>query len=404
MQSTKNLSVGDVLRATTSPYDAKTSPEMGQFIREARKLTRNNTLIGMEATKNASSERINLTLKESCNRWSSAENLSVNRPERCGLNKVRVGESMSTIVPLKLPQITIGTESTDDDNSGTKGRQTNDRRCSMIPLMCPPVGRPKVSHAPIERGNIVRKKPPIPPKALAKHQDPIKIFRAEREKKMDMELQLEEIREQIVHAEVSRQREDQHNREMIDGLKREIENLKCICDKLTDAVQRLQNSDDMFLKMKHEGEYSFYSRSCEVSKKILNNTFRRRKTNSARTACFQANAGTSRDAGENFHNGDQCDLTDTPRNTLRAIEQSGVSSGGDGDHSLGRSNSAPETPMNIVTSLYYISKIRSLEMDDVSPERNDIENPSLKSSEQELIAKKKTKMSKIGSWFKPGKH
>lgn len=137
-----------------------------------------------------------------------------------------------------------------------------------------------------------------------------------------------------------------------------------------DAVQRLQNADDLFLKMKHEGEFSFYSRSYEVSKKILSNTFRRRKSSTARATCFQPSAGTSRDTDTDFHNSDQCVSSDKASSSLRAIEQSGASSGGDGDHNLSRANSAPETPVNIVTSLYYVSKIRSMEMDEITQESN----------------------------------
>lgn len=141
-----------------------------------------------------------------------------------------------------------------------------------------------------------------------------------------------------------------------------------------DAVQRLQNADDLFLKMKHEGEFSFYTRSYEVSKKILSNTFRRRKSNTARATCFQPNAKLSCDTNTSFLNNDQTILGDTLSNSLSVIEQQqqpSTSSGGGGDHGLCRANSAPETPMNIVTSLYYVSKIQSMEMDDITQETND---------------------------------
>uniref|UniRef100_A0A182M5N7 Uncharacterized protein n=1 Tax=Anopheles culicifacies TaxID=139723 RepID=A0A182M5N7_9DIPT len=373
MLPSKNVSAGDVLHVNPSPYESKTSQEMGHFIREARNLTRNNTFIGLEATKDDGDELFHLDHKASLNRWSSEENMSLKQPDR---------------------------------SSETRDTLPSDRRCSMIPLMCQPAVRPKVSHASIEREKLVRKKPPIPPKALAKQQDHIKVYRAERlqQKKLDFEQQLEELREQVAGAELTRQREDQLHREQIEVLKGEINDLKSTCVNLNEAVQRLQNSDDLFLKMKQEGEFSFYSRSYEVSKKILSNTFRRRKTNSARATCFDLNVGTSRDTAPTFQSNDQCALSDTATSTLNAIEQPGVSSeGGAGDQKLCRPNSAPETPMNIVTSLYYVSKIQSLEMDDASQERNDTENPSLQTSEQELVTKKKTRMSKIGGWFKPGK-
>ncbi|XP_052895372.1 uncharacterized protein LOC128302562 [Anopheles moucheti] len=391
MQPTKNASVGDVLRISQSPYEPKTSPEMGRFIREARKLTRNNTFIGLEASKGDSSERIRLNLNESWNRWSSAENLSANRVH----SKALVQESMATIVPTKLAEFTIGSEPTEDDSCGAKEKQSNDRRCSMIPLMCPPAGRPKVSHVPVEREKM-RKKPPIPPKAPVKHQDHIKIYRTERlqEKKMDMEQQLEEIREKIALAALNGQRDSQRIREIIELFKKEIDDVKSTCETLTDAVQRLQNSDDIFLKMKHEGEFSFYSRSYAVSKKILSNTFRRRKSNSARSTSFEPHAGTSGEPGA---------LSDTEISSRRAIEQPVVSAGGDGDHRPVRTNSAPEPPRNVVTSMYYVSEIQSLEMDDVTEARNDPGNTSFKTSEQELVTKKKTRMAKIGGWFKRGK-
>uniref|UniRef100_A0A182W9Q2 Uncharacterized protein n=1 Tax=Anopheles minimus TaxID=112268 RepID=A0A182W9Q2_9DIPT len=402
MQPSKNASVGDVFRIKSSPYEAETSPEMGHFIREARRFTRNNTFIGMDATKG---EGIHLNLTKSLNRSCSAENLSVNRLDRNGHNKAHLGESMSTIAPLKPEQFANSSEVADDECSGTREKPPNDRRCSMIPLMCQSVVRPKISHASSEKDKVIRKKPPIPPKHLAKHQDPIKIYRAERlqEKKVDMEQQMKELREQVAGAELNRQKDDQHNRELIELLKGEINDLKSTCDKLTEAVQRLQNSDDLFLKMKHEGEFSFYSRSYEVSKKILSNTFRRRRSNSARASSFEPCAGTSRDTGGNFDNSDQYTLSDNGTNTLKAHEEPGVSSGRGADHKLCRANSAPDPPMNVVTSLYYVSEIQSLEMDDGSQERNDTGNPSLQTSEKEMITKKKTRMSKFGGWFKPGK-
>ncbi|XP_053663244.1 uncharacterized protein LOC128712376 [Anopheles marshallii] len=388
MQPTKNASVGDVFRVTPSPFEPKTSPEMGHFIREARKLTRNNTFIGLEAAKGDGSERIRLNLNESWNRWSSAENLAVNRSERSAHNRARVA-------PLKLAQFTIGPEPTEDDNSGAKEKQPNDRRCSMIPLMCQPAGRPKVSHAPAEREKM-RKTPPIPPKAPAKHHAHIKIYRTERlqEKKMDMEQQLEDIREKFAGAARNGQRDSQHIREILELLKKEVDDLKSTCAKLTEAVQQLKNSDDLFLKMKHEGEFSFYSRSYEVSKKILSNTFRRRKSNSARSTNFEPHAGTGGDPGAS---------SDTATTSQRAIEQPVVSDGGDDHHRHGRPSSAPEPPRNVVTSLYYVSEIQSLEMDDVTQERNDPGNPSFKTTEQDLLTKKKTKMSKIAGWFKSDK-
>uniref|UniRef100_A0A182SSZ9 Uncharacterized protein n=1 Tax=Anopheles maculatus TaxID=74869 RepID=A0A182SSZ9_9DIPT len=226
MQPTKNASIGDVLRVSSSPYDAKTSPEMGHFIREARKLTRNNTFIGLEATKDDSNERIH-NLKESLNRWSSAENLSSDRQDRTGHNAARMGDKMAMLVPIKLEQFTNGSEMVEDDSSEVKEKQPTDRRCSMIPLMCQPAGRLKAAQSQVDREKL-RKKPPLPPpKLLAKHQDPIKTYRVERlqEKKMDMEQQLDDLREQITCIELTRQRESNHNREVIDLLKREVDNL-----------------------------------------------------------------------------------------------------------------------------------------------------------------------------------
>uniref|UniRef100_A0A182YGV4 Uncharacterized protein n=1 Tax=Anopheles stephensi TaxID=30069 RepID=A0A182YGV4_ANOST len=404
MQPSKHASVGDVLRVSSAPYDASSIAEMGHFIREARKLTRNNTFIGLETTKGDSNEHIH-NLKESLNRWSSAENLSSDRQDRTDNSAARVGVKMATVIPIKPEQFNNGSEMGEDDGSEAKEKPPVDRRCSMIPLMCPPAGRPKPAQPQVDREKLRRKPPLPPPKVPAKHQDPIKIYRAERlqEKKLDMEQQLDDLREQIACIELSRQREDNHNREVIDLLKREVDSLKSTCDKLTDAVQRLQNADDLFLKMKHEGEFSFYSRSYEVSKKILSNTFRRRRSNTTRASCFQPSAGTSRNTDAMFPHSDQCILSDTASNSLGAIEQPGASSGGDGDHSLCRANSAPETPMNVVTSLYYVSKIQSMEMDDGAQETNETETPSLQISEKELMTKKKTRMSKIGGWFRTGR-
>lgn len=230
MQPSKHASVGDVLRVS-SPYDATSSPEMGHFIREVRKLTRNNTFIGLEATKDDSNERIH-SLKESLNRWSSAENLSSDRQDRAGHNTARVGDKMAMMVPLKLEQFSNGSEMVEEDSSEVKEKQPIDRRCSMIPLMCQPAGRPKAApQSQVDRERL-RKRPPLPPpKAPAKHQDPIKLYRAERmqEKKMDMEQQLDDLREQITCIELTRQREDHHNREVIDLLKREVDNLRYGC-------------------------------------------------------------------------------------------------------------------------------------------------------------------------------
>lgn len=227
MQPSKHASVADVLRVS-SPYDAKTSPEMGHFIREARKLTRNNTFIGLEATKDDSNEHIQ-SLKESLlNRWSSAENVSSDRQDRTVHGVARAEDKMAMMVPMKIGPLTDGSEIVGGDSCEVKEKHPNDRRFSMIPLMCPPSGRPKAVQSQVDREKM-RKKPPLPPpKVLVKHQDPIKLYRAERlqEKKMDLEQQLDDLKQQITCIQLARQREDDHNREVIDHLKREIDNLK----------------------------------------------------------------------------------------------------------------------------------------------------------------------------------
>nr|ACT37349.1 Ams protein [Anopheles gambiae] len=391
LQPTKNPSVGDVFRAIPSPYSAKPPQEMGHFIREVRKLPRNNTFISLEAAKE---ESVGGGGKVSLQRWNSVENLTSERQT----TREQEEDKIAPIVAVKLEQFNNGSDSNDDDSSETKERNAADRRCSMIPLMAHPAGRPKAVGQPYaDREKIVRKKPPLPPKALAKNQDPVRMYRAERlqEKKLDMEQQVDEMREQLASLELSRQKEEQRNREIIDRLKEDISDLKLTCEKLKGAVERLQNADDLFGKMKHEGEFSFYARSYEVSKKILSNTFRRRKANTARPSCLDANgAETNRDTVQSFNDGDQqCMLSDTAgSNSLAVMHPVGVPSGGDGDHNIRRVNSAPpETPVNIVTSMYYVSKIESVGMDGIPSDANEYENPMIQTPEKETMTKKKTK-------------
>ncbi|XP_040167981.1 uncharacterized protein LOC120902947 [Anopheles arabiensis] len=402
LQPTKNPSVGDVFRAIPSPYSAKPAQEMGHFIREVRKLPRNNTFISLEAAKEESVGGGKVSLQ----RWNSVENLTSDRQTA----REQEEDKIAPIVAVKLEQFNNGSDSNDDDSFETKERNAADRRCSMIPLMAHPAGRPKVVGQPYaDREKIVRKKPPLPPKALAKNQDPVRMYRAERlqEKKLDMEQQVDEMREQLASLELSRQKEEQRNREIIDRLKEDISDLKLTCEKLKGAVERLQNADDLFGKMKHEGEFSLYARSYEVSKKILSNTFRRRKANTARPSCLDANgAEASGDTVQSFNDGDQqCMLSDTAgSNSLAVMHPVGVPSGGDGDHNIRRVNSAPpETPVNIVTSMYYVSKIESVGMDGIPSDANDSENPMIQTPEKETMTKKKTKASKFGGWFRSGK-
>uniref|UniRef100_A0A182PJ62 Uncharacterized protein n=1 Tax=Anopheles epiroticus TaxID=199890 RepID=A0A182PJ62_9DIPT len=364
LQPAKNPSVGDVLRSLPSPYSAKPSQEMGHFIREARKLPRNNTFINLEATKEESKERAGC-YKPSLQRWNSVENLTSDQQAQ-----ERERNIVVQTVTVKPEPFTNGSDSNDDDSAEVRERHAVNRRCSMIPLMLPPAGRQKAAQCHTEKEKVFRRKPPVPPKGLAKHQDPIKIYRAERlqEKKLDLEQQLDEMKEQFASIELCRQKEEKRNRETFDLLKQEINGLKSTCEKLTDALERLQNEEDLFGKMKHEGEFSFYARSYEVSKKILSNTFRRRKGRTVpRPSCLQPSiAGTSCDTAQDIHEGEQgmCILKDSVDNSLPAMHEAGVPSGGDGDHNAGRAESgAPDTPMNIVTSMYYVSKIQSVAMD-----------------------------------------
>uniref|UniRef100_A0A182K4Z4 Uncharacterized protein n=1 Tax=Anopheles christyi TaxID=43041 RepID=A0A182K4Z4_9DIPT len=367
LQPTKNPSVGDLFRASPSPYSPKPSQEMGHVIREARKLPRNNTFISLEATKEDNNERVG-NLKSSLPRWNSVENLNSDRQAL-----ERDFDKIAAAVTVQLEQFNNGSDSNDDDCSETKERNAADRRCSMIPLMSNSVGRPKAAQIIMDREKIVRKKPPLPPKVVlpVKNQDPIKMFRAERlqAKKLDLEQQLEEMREQYDRQELSRQKEEQRNRETIALLKQEISDLKSTCEKLMGSIEQLQNSDDLFAKIKHNGEFSFYARSYEVSKKIISNTFRRRKSNTARPSCLEPNAGASQDieVPRYLNQGDhRCILNDTAGNSLGVLSLEGVSSGGDGDHHIRRANSAPEAPMNIMTSMYYVSKVQSVGMEGTS--------------------------------------
>lgn len=186
-------------------------------------MPRNNTFISLEAAKEESIGGGGG--KVSLQRWNSVENLTSDRQT----TREQEEDKIAPIVAVKLEQFNNGSDSNDDDSSETKERNAADRRCSMIPLMAHPAGRPKVVGQPYaDKEKIVRKKPPLPPKALAKNQDPVKMYRAERlqEKKLDMEQQVDEMREQLASLELSRQKEEQRNREIIDRLKEDISDLK----------------------------------------------------------------------------------------------------------------------------------------------------------------------------------
>uniref|UniRef100_A0A182NE46 Uncharacterized protein n=1 Tax=Anopheles dirus TaxID=7168 RepID=A0A182NE46_9DIPT len=410
----KKQSIGDMYLASMSPYGSTSFQEMGHYIQEARKLTRNNTFIGLNTCKNDDTNRTE-TFMDTWTRCNSAEHLPSNRQNRSNPTafvKQVVGSVPSVTAPIS-DTLTRPNEFdlNDCDYSEVKEKHPMDRRCSMIPVICHSAivrQKPPVQSPISEKEKTARRKPAIPPKVPAKHQNSIKIFRAERlqDKNLDMAQQFDELREQIALMEQNRKREEQQNREIFDLLRSEIHELKSICNKLVDTVEHRRNAEyDMFLKMKH-AEFSLYSRSCEVSKKILSNTFgRRRKSNTAHATFFNPNGDTIGNTGDKKEgNGNPCSMEDAICNPAHGLVQSDGTSGGAGDCELRRASSVPDTPLNIVTSVYYVSEMQSVEMEDDAPQANNTENQASEALEKELGTKKKSGLHKIGYWFKSGKN
>lgn len=122
----------------------------------------------------------------------------------------------------------------------------------------------------------------------------------------------------------------------------------------------------MFLKMKH-AEFSLYSRSCEVSRKFLTNTFgRKKKSSTARATLFNPLEGTSHqntaDQAEAYVKDSICDASTIPTD---------ISAGGAGDYNDRRADGDPDAPVNIVTALYYMSQMQAVEMKDDTQETTD---------------------------------
>ncbi|XP_053677537.1 uncharacterized protein LOC128727632 [Anopheles nili] len=397
LQPCKKTSVGDVLRKNSvSPYSHKTSHEMGHYIREARKITRNNTFIGLETSKNDNVKHVG-DLTDTLNRWSSAEHLSNDRKNDVACNpqsiKGLVEVSGSSIFQT-FSECTNGSDSNDDDSNQLKENTLSDRRSSMIPLMIQPNIRQKTAISYSDNENLLAKrKIVLASKTLPKPKDSVKVYRTERmnERKMEMEQQFVELKEQIACNELRRQKDEQKTRDNIELMRNEIFDLKSILEKSEKSKKNHDIASDLL-----QEEYSLYSRSCEMSKRILTNTFRRKKkTNISRASCMQSNASNDQNTNCTLEN-------DVQRlsNNASSLNETNVASEGGGDYN--QLHPDTNSPINVVTSLYYVSKMQSVDMQNMAQEPDGAS--SLESIEKDLSLKKKPGIFKIGCWFKSTKH
>uniref|UniRef100_A0AAG5CVL9 Uncharacterized protein n=1 Tax=Anopheles atroparvus TaxID=41427 RepID=A0AAG5CVL9_ANOAO len=263
----KRSSSGNVSRKTIIPYTGEAVQQMGHHTRKIRRISRNNTVLSIENTRETIPEADGLNaLKASRCRWSSAENLTYE------LENLSLNNKITAVVelPLRTQQPEQGTispenasnlnapenQSKDAKPSKVEELTSSDRYCSMIPLLYPSHVQPtheekdsnpsqrKPSRKPVKKSDRSTSQRPIPQEELGqslRSSELSTVLVAMEEMKQSLKFLL--VR--VDNLERSRQEEKELNKESVIQLKEELNNFKIAMEKQPETT-KMEQTENLF--------------------------------------------------------------------------------------------------------------------------------------------------------------